>query len=153
MIGQKLLKIPTMSLKTGALSISAVVASSTFVYTQGYSLLKSICIVIIGGYLPSYFDGSEYDGTRYTSSAGKSKLAKFIWRNLLGLPQAEVRWNHEKDFNNKEQQCVFGSHSHGVFGLHHMGTMMTPINCKENESFEDLCPMTNRRELENLLHL
>lgn len=134
------------SSKTAALSISSAIVTSAFVFAQKYSYLKALCIVLAGGYLPYYFDGSEYDGRRYKNFYGKSGLASFIWRKLIGLPKAEVRWN-EKDYTNKEKQCIFASHPHGVFGWHHMGCMITPVNSEAGKSFEDLSPQTNRLEL------
>jgi hypothetical protein len=128
------------------LSISAAAVSVALAISQQYSILKSIGVAIIAAYLPSYFDGSEYDGTRYHEGAGRSKMARFVWRKLLGLPLAEVRWNR-KDFKNKDQQFIFGSHPHGVFGWHHIGLMMTPAACESGASFEDLYPQRNRREL------
>lgn len=132
--------------QTLPLCISAAVISGAVVHTQQYSMLKSIMLVLISAYLPSCFDGAESDGTRYASWLGKSRFSYLLWTKLLGLPLSEVRWN-AKDFQNKDQQYIFASHPHGVASLHHIGSMLLPAVCEPGKTFEEISPVSNRREL------
>lgn len=91
-----------------------------------------------------YCNGAQFHGRRFNARLGKSKLVRFLWKKILGMPLASARWNPE-DFKDPNERFIFASHPHGVASLHHIAMMCPAVF--EGNSFESISPAETRRDL------
>ena len=120
---------------------AAAAAAGFFELEWKYTIL----LLIVCSYLTLYGNGAHHTGKMCSPSFGEHWIWAWIWRNIIGLPLSESRWDADKF--DKSARYIFCSHPHGVMSLHHIGTMLCPAVSEAGKAFGDLSPISTRRDL------
>jgi 2-acylglycerol O-acyltransferase 2 len=112
-----------------------------FLLRSGWSTQKQAFVCLIAGYLPSYFDGSEYRAAPRRSCLFQRFSQRMLRRLVSSYFNVRVAIE-DKDALAACKQCIISVHPHGVLSLDHAMTF-----CGYSEEVDALLPLTNRSAL------